>query len=190
MEVKNLRIHQNMPFEDYLNLEGTSYSTIRGAGVGIISVTKKMELGKQVHAYLLTPKEYNYENHDLVFPIASALQKQLGSLVKYMQPELSFQADFCSNGFVMPYKGRADIPILFAGKYKIVIDIKVSEMPLKKAIEYFRYDYQVSGYCIGLNAEAGMIISIHPKTKLITMANIPIDDQFWDYNVRQKGVAI
>lgn len=185
MIISNLQIHPTILFDEYLALPGYSYSGIKNDG-NTISPSKKMQLGTQVHNYLLTPREYNYDNHEIVKPCADAVRAKLGPLLKYLRPELAVQADFIHNGFRMPYKGRIDLCIT----ERIVIDIKVSEMPLHKAVAYFGYNDQLSGYSLAIGAKVAIIISINPKTKVITTMNIPITSRFWEYHIQRLGEPI
>lgn len=150
-----------------------------------------MNLGTAVHHYLLEPEKYDHTNeqHELIKAAAVALKNKIGNLYRLLIPERVVLADFSYNGFTLPFKGRLDLSI----ENQIVIDIKVSRMPLEKAIKYFEYEDQLSGYAIPIKAKVAMIIGINPDTvgpgkePLISIANIPIKDDWWKYQVVQKG---
>lgn len=177
----NLKYH-DINFQEYLALAGYSYSGIKNEGA-TFEPTAKMQLGTDVHNYLLTPQEYHHENIKIVRPLAVALKQALGALLKFVKPEQAFTADFTSQGFTMPYKGRVDWLV----PERIVVDIKVTELNIAKAIEYFGYDKQLSGYSIGTNSKLAIIASIHPKTLKTTITKVPISSDWWAYQVIQKG---
>lgn len=182
MWIKNRKTYPTLHFDEYLAMPGYSYSGIKNDGE-IISPTKKMQLGTRVHNYLLTPREYDYEQYEIVKPCADVIRAKLGPLLKYLMPELVVTCEMVSNDFRMPYKGRIDLCI----PDRIVIDIKVSEMPLHKAVPYFGYNNQVSGYSLAINAKVAIIISVNPKTKVVTTMNIPITENFWEYHITRLG---
>lgn len=183
MEVKNLQLLKDVPFEDYLAMPGWSYSNIRNEGVVFDAPTKKMQLGTHVHNYLLTPEEYKYDDIEIVKPLATAVKHRLGALMAHLTPELAVICDFVCNGFNMRYKGRLDLSV----PNLIVVDLKVSEQPLPVGIKYFGYDKQLSGYALAIGAKVAIIISIHPKKKTISVYNIPINVGWWENQVLQKG---
>lgn len=187
MLIQNRKILKTFPFDEYLKLPGYSYSGICSEGrTKIESPTKKMQLGTKVGQYLLDPLAYDYSDIEIVRPLALHLNKFLGKLMKYCEAELAVTCNMVLDGISMPYKGRADLGIVD----RLVIDIKVTEMPLHKFIDFFRSDRQVSGYCYALNADLGFIVAINPKTKLITTKQITIDDEWWHYQISRKGEPI
>lgn len=183
VEVRNLKIYRNLQFEEYLKLPGESFSGIRSDGKDFKNETKKMRLGTLVHRYLLTPEEYDGEQIEIVRPLAIAVKQKISILIDFCEPEISFTCDFVFNGMSMPYRGRADLGIM----ERLILDLKVSEMPLKKAVDYFRYDYQQSGYAIAFGASLAIIISIHPKLKHISTYNVPISHLWWEHQILQRG---
>jgi len=186
MIIQNRTILKSIPFEDYLKMPGVSYSDIKNAGKEFKQPTGKMQLGTNVHNYLLTPHEYNHADVAIVRPIALALKKQLGDLLPYLWPELVVTCNFIHNGFNMLYRGRIDLGI----PGRLVIDIKVTEMPIRKGIEYFGYDKQQSGYGMGIDAKVALIIAIHPISFRIDIVNIPINSEWWENQVIQKGEPV
>lgn len=177
---------KNIPFDDYLKIPGTSYSDIKNEGKEFKAPSQKMQLGTNVHNYLLTPQEYMQEDARIVKPIALALKNQLGDLLPYLWPELVVTCNFVQSGFNMLYRGRIDLGI----PDRLVIDIKVTEMPIRKGIEYFGYDRQQSGYAIGIGAKVALIVAINPKTLRIEIVNIPIKSDWWENQIIQKGEPI
>lgn len=181
MTVTNKRVFTGIEFTDYLNMPGYSYSGIKSAG-GEIKETPKMKFGKQVDAYLFTPEQYQPgSDHSLVKQLAMAVKSELAGLNYTGQS--SFTADFNYNGLTMPYKGRPDID---AGQ--LIVDLKVSELDIVKAINFFRYDWQVSGYVLSsTRATMGMLLSINPKTAKISKMILPIKVDWWQQAVIMYG---
>lgn len=177
IQVTNRVIHPPMPFDAYQQLPGYSFSSLNGFhGVP----TPKMEFGTRVHAYLLSPDEYDGVDYELVKPMAMAVKGHLGALWTLLQREITVTANFTHMGLTMPYRGRVDMCIPSA----LVVDLKVSEKP---AIERFGYIHQVNGYAMAVEAEAKMLLSINPKNKKITMHLIPLDHSFWMKKILEYG---
>ena len=81
MQILNTQYYHNLDFEDYLKMPGTSYSSIKGFEG---EPTEGMKLGSRVHAYLNEPKEYDWQQVDIVIPIATALRGCLGDAFHYL----------------------------------------------------------------------------------------------------------
>lgn len=183
MTVTNAVQYSNLPWDDYIKLPGYSFSGLRNPDRDTnFQPTPKMRLGSAVDNYIFTPKEYNGEMFELVRPVAVELRKVLGSALDLGRPQVSFTADFCHAGLKMPYRGRCDLLIA-----KLIVDLKVSELPIHKSIEYFMYHHQISGYALAGGCEKAMIISIHPKTHKISMTMINIVADWWEYQVKVNG---
>src|SRR6478752_7739367 len=101
MQVSNFKIH-HVPFEDYLKIEGTSYSSIKEFKG---PPNNGMSLGTKVHNYILEPHKYCWSDAAIVRDIAKELMTVLGSVIKYLDKEVAFTADFMHNGMLLPYKG-------------------------------------------------------------------------------------
>lgn len=185
MQVTDRKIFQNLLFEDYLNLPGYSHSDIRNKGNQVFA-TPKMQLGTLVHTYLLTPALYTGQNHELVIPIASKLKMEIGPLLAFLKPEISATANLVSGGWSMPVRGRADLGIID----RFGIDIKVSGMPLRQAVEYFGYNNQQNGYAAIFGFKGVIIISIDPSNKKISMYNVPITTAWWEEKIPKYGRPI
>lgn len=188
IQVTDRVIYTDLAFEDYLILPGYSHSDIRNKGKKIWA-TPKMQLGTQVHTYLLTPALYTGENSALVIPLAKKLKAEIGALLPFLKPEISVTCKMkvtnpkTGKVWVMRARGRADLGIVD----RFGIDIKVSEMPLRKAVEYFEYDNQQNGYGIMFNFKQVLIIAIHPKTLAVSMYVVPMGKQWWAERVLEYG---
>lgn len=190
IKVLNRTILTTCHFEDYLALPGWSYSGIKQDGKEWQAPTLKMQLGTDVDHYLTDPINYDHNNRELVVPIATELRKHIQPLVKFLKPQLAVTCEFEHGGFRMMYKGRGDLVIVD----KLVIDIKVSEMPLMKAIDYFGYDHQLRGYAKAFGCKSAIIISISPKNpKHVQMYNVPLHQDkyiWWEHEILKRGEPI
>lgn len=189
MTVRNRTILRTCPFEEYLLLPGWSHSKIKNDGKPFTSPSKKMQIGTKVHQYLLEPHLYMHDDEEIVKPIAQKIRSFIGPLWKHLEPELAVQAEFEHDGFILPYHGRGDLVI----PGRLVIDIKVTEQPISKGIEYFGYDNAISGYCRGFDAPVGLIVTGNPSKKRlgeVFIYNVPIKDDWWEYQIVQKGEPI
>lgn len=187
MTVSNVRVYNDLPFEDYLNFYGYSFSGIKNAG-RVFEPTAKMQLGTDVHNYLLTPDVYNHKNRELVRPIVVALKEKLpATLLKVLKPELAVTATFSHENFHMPYKGRIDL----CKPGNIIIDLKVSEVEATPQwLDFFGYGWQLSGYALAMDCKLAFIVKINPKTKKVTIINIPIRTEWWEDQIKRKGIAV
>jgi len=141
MQVTNIQMYKNIPFDSYQVKEGHSYSSIKNSDTEPFKQTYKMQLGTEVHNYLLEPATYKHERRELIEPIARVAYDVIGSVLPFFDTELSVTADFEHGGFTMGYRGRVDM----VRSGKVVVDLKISEMPLAKSIPYFGYDKQLTG---------------------------------------------
>ena len=181
MQVKNILFRKGLSFEEYQQLDGYSYSSLKNRN---IQPTEKMRLGTSVHNFILEPDKYDHSNRDLVLPIANTLLREIGNLIDHMDSELSVQADFEYEGFIFPYRGRVDL--VRCGK--IVIDLKISEIPLNRSVPFFGYAEQVTGYCLATGSDHGMIIRVCPKTHKVEKTMIRKNISWWERQVLQKGI--
>lgn len=181
MQVTNRRQYPNVDFTEYVKMPGFSYSGLRNPD-GFRPPTNKMRFGTLVDDYLFSPHVYTGEQRELVVPVARELQRTLGDGIKFGKPQLSVTADFTHDGLTMPFRGRLDLLI-----GKVVLDLKVSELSPVKAVEFFRYDWQLSGYCAAVGGTNIILCSIHPKTKKITMMPIKPVYDWWEHQIKING---
>jgi len=184
MQVTNIQMYKNIPFDSYQAKEGHSYSSIKNSDTEPFKQTYKMQLGTEVHNYLLEPATYKHERRELIEPIARAAYDVIGSVLPFLDTELSVTADFEHEGFTMPYRGRIDM--VRCGK--VVVDLKISEMPLSKSIPYFGYDKQLTGYCLATQCKIGIIIRVNPKTRHTERVVIKQDVEWWEQKVLELGI--
>lgn len=181
MQIKNVNYYFGYSFDRYKDLPGLSYSGIKN---GDFVPTKKMMLGTAVHNYILEPAQYNGANRELVIPIARVIMGQIGELINHMQTEVSVTCNMIHDGLSMQYKGRVDM--IRPGK--LVIDLKISEIPLGKSIEHFGYGDQLTGYCLATGTPVGIIIRVCPKTLKTEKAMIRQNPGFWERQIVKFGI--
>ncbi len=180
MQVDNTKYFYNQDFDEYLKLHGTSFSGLKDT---IIQPTEGMRLGTRVHNYLNEPDKYDWQQADIVLPIAKELRIRIGAAFNVMEKEVGFTADFYHNGMMLKYKGRADM--LFAGR--VVIDLKVLAGSLEQATKLFGYDNQISGYCLATHSDIGIIISYNKARKKTEVKTIKPNPAFWEYQCVYRG---
>jgi hypothetical protein len=186
MIIANLKYYHDLAFEDYLQLPGVSFSSLKGE----IPQSAGMMLGTRVHNYLNEPDKYDWQQVEEVKAIAGALRGVLGDSFNYMQKEIAFTCDMIHNGMVMKYKGRADA--LKPGR--IVVDFKVLSGPLNSACERFGYPDQLSGYAFPNLCTRALIVAYNKKLKVPELKLINGDMieksiySFWAYQVVSLGV--
>lgn len=179
--VKNLTFYRDQCFDEYIKMPGISYSSIKGF-VGEMS--KGMQLGERVHHYLNEPKKYDWQQVEIVKPIAAAIRQELGEAFQYLEKELAFTAEFHYSGMKMLYKGRADaikVP-------HILVDYKVLSGNLAAAVNIFGYDRQLSGYCLATGCKKGYIIAWNKNKRQIEKKIILPEQGFWKIQVLRFGV--
>jgi len=179
MRISNITYYRGLDFEDYLKLPGTSFSSLKGE----IPVSAGMALGSRVHAYINEPDKYDWQQVDIVKPIAATLRAVVGDAFKYLEKEVAFTCDMEHNGLVLTYRGRADM--LKVGR--IVIDLKVLAGSLESACSRFGYVDQISGYCLPTNCDRGLIIAYNKSTKKVETKLIKPTPGFWEYTVARLG---
>jgi hypothetical protein len=103
MQVKNIQLYKGIDFDNYQAKEGHSYSSIKNSDTEPFKQTYKMQLGTEVHNYLLEPATYKHERRELIEPIARAAYDVIGHALPFLDTELSVTADFEHEGFIMPY---------------------------------------------------------------------------------------
>lgn len=184
LHVNNFQLHTNFPFDEYQSLPGWSYSGIKEWERGTkIEPTEKMRIGTLVHSYLLEPSSYTHEYREIVIHAANAVKQTLGALLPIMTHEASITADFNYQGLTMPYRGRADM--IRVGK--IVLDLKVSEMPLAKSIPFFGYQNAMSGYALAAGCKVAIIVRVCPKKFTTEVKTVPITPEWWMAQVLRFG---
>lgn len=178
MKVSKVEYYYEQEFEKYLQAPGVSFSSLKNK---TITETPAMALGTSVHNYLLEPKKYNYENHEIVSSIAASIRKIIDPSL--FECEVSVTANFEHNGFVLPYKGRIDM----LQSKRLVIDLKVLTGSLQNAIDFFKYDRQVSGYCYATGIDKAVIIAYNKIARKVELKSITPCAKFWEQIIIERG---
>jgi hypothetical protein len=183
VQITQTKYYHNLPFEEYLQMPGTSYSSIKGFEG---ELTEGMKLGTRVHNYLNEPETYDWQQADMVIPIATQLRAYLGDAFKYLDKEVAFHATFLHNGMKLLYKGRADM----MKARRIIVDLKVLSGPLPSAVSRFGYDRQISGYCLATGCNMGLILAWNKLQKKVETKVIRPSADFWEYQVVRMGEPV
>lgn len=182
MTSSQCRLYDNVEWDQYTTIKAYSFSSLRSPDV-IIKPTAKMLLGTRVDNYMFEPARYDGGDYKLVKTCAMVLNKTLGK-IRY-RSQLTATANFMHNGYVMPVRGRLDMFVP-----GLVVDLKVSEMDPYKAIEHFRYDWQLTGYCYMTQVNRALLISINPKTFKETIVPIKLTTDWWEQQIQINGTRI
>lgn len=171
-----------MPFEDYLKMPGLSYSGVKNGGAPI-DPTEKMRFGSLVDAYLFEPHKYNGDMYDMVRPVALEAHRVLGAALRHGKRQVVVTCKMRCMGLVITYKGRVDLWL-----QPIVIDFKVSDLPILDAINHFGYHHQLNGYAIPLQAQKSILISVGRKPPhKVQMMPIENSGIFWRQQIIKHG---
>ena len=189
MQVSNLKYYSELDFNEYLQIKGYSFSSLKMLESGqAITPSEGMKLGTRVHNFILEPQKYDWENHAQVKMIAGKIREIYQPFIRYMEPELAFTARFEHNGMYFNYKGRTDL--IYKGK--LIIDLKILSGKLEPAIERFGYDKQLSGYALATGCQNAMIISYNKANKhsVIETKLIQPNADWWNYMIVKYGTPI
>lgn len=183
MEVSNVIYHPAQDFAQYLKIPGTSFSSLKAFKGG---ATLGMQLGTRVHNYLNEPEQYDWIDSDVVLPIAGKIKEKLGAAYNHLQKELGVTCDLLHDGMMLNYKGRIDMVI----PGRIVVDLKVLAGKLQDAVKYFKYDRQISGYCLASGCSIGLIVAYNKKEKKVETMLIKPCSIFWEQTIGERGEII
>jgi hypothetical protein len=189
MQVKDLKYYSDLDFNEYLQIKGYSFSSLKMLESGqAITPSEGMKLGTRVHNFILEPKKYDWQDHAQVNMIAGKIRQIYEPFIRYMEPELAFTARFEHNGMYLNYKGRTDL--IYKGK--LIIDLKILSGKLETAVERFMYDKQLSGYALATGCPNAMIISYNKLNKynLIETKVIHPNTDWWNYMIVKYGTPI
>lgn len=152
----NIQRYNNMPFEEYLNLKGMSFSHLKSLKDGVkreIKITNKILVGKAVDAILTNDTLGELElSQDILIPainIADKIKSEWGEVIKSLTPQVSYHAKMYDDEKVMSIvtTGRLD---WLLGK-AAVVDLKITNdaknaFDCEKLVEWMGYDNQIFNY--------------------------------------------
>lgn len=180
IEVKDIVIYENLPFDQYKALPGNSFSGIKLEGK-TLEPTAKMNLGSEVDNYLNQPGDFNGDIR-LVKPIANAIKSRVGNLYFKFRKQVSITATFTYQDMCFQWKGRLDWGL----ENIIVVDIKVAE-DINKTIHFFDYPNQIVGYCLGFKCTQGLILAVNPKNLQTQLKAIRMNYYWWEQQILKFG---
>lgn len=199
--------YDNIPFEDYLKLDGYSFSFLKQEQFGIakqVFESDKIKLGKLVDAILTDPENVDMFNpmYSIAKDISAKIREDFPFIDKFSK-QVSFTgiAEFKDNktvnqeesdtisypSFKMKVKGRLD----YLFEKHAVIDLKVTaEKNVKAIIEFMQYPNQMWNYCklAGVNKAYIIIYSVPLKKTFIELVDCKSNDnEFWEEKILKFG---
>jgi hypothetical protein len=154
-------------------------------------VSEKMKLGSMVDAFLTQPDEVDFKSpwFNIGRQIAIRIKEDFGSIIKHLEPQISYTAELEFNGFTMPTTGRLDW--LLRGQ--AVVDLKVTEATdLKSLIKFMGYDNQMWNYGGLAGVNKSFILAYSTKLKkCLPLIEIPRQDrnEFWESKILRFGTV-
>jgi hypothetical protein len=183
--ITNIKHHPELDFDQYLKLEGTSFSGLKKFDG---KVTAGMHMGSLVHKYLLKPKEYDYEAYDIVRPLASKLVDFVGiDIIKESVAEVPITADLEYEGFRFKWKGVPDLRM----PNVVVVDFKIiASNDLEWYCQRFNYPEQIRGYMNPDKIDLGLIVAINKSNHNVMVKPITQDQKWWKTIILSRGEVI
>jgi hypothetical protein len=183
-KVTNITFHKDCEWDTYCKLPGHSFSSLKNEDKLFVE-TEGSRIGKQVHTYILKPAEYDFQDADIVVPIARELVKFLGPhILQMLVPECGITANFEHEGFSLPWRGMPDLH----KRKVIVVDFKIIKGgSLREYVKQFKYEDQVRGYMLPVEASTGLIVAYNRAKRIVETHLVKQDHSYWDYVVKQKG---
>lgn len=179
MTITNRKKYGSLDFDEYLKLEGISFSAIK-AFKG--EQTEGMKIGTYVHNFISEPDKYNGEEAAIVVPLARTIITELGTAAKFGKAEVCMTAKYEFEGMEMIHKSRIDR--LYNG---LVIDFKVIAGSLQQYVQRFQYDEQLRGYMNDSGVDTGMILSVNRKTRQTERIIIKQNHYWWNQKICEYG---
>ena len=184
----------DMPFQEYLKLEGYSHSFLKYQKNGVAEskeATVNMQIGTMVDQILTEPAkvDMSHELYKEAKQIAHSLTSTYGEMINAFKKQVSYTGVFHYAGFQLPVKGRLDFLI----PKHAVVDLKVTwSKDVLALIEYMGYKNQLFAYCKMAGVKKGYIM-IHSaplnKTTIVDIA-IPDTNEFWQEQILNFGTVI
>lgn len=192
----NIQRIENMPFEEYLKLEGYSLSFLKSNVQGVatyFNVTEKVSIGKLVDTILTSPE--NADMSDEFYPackaIAFEIKKVFGDLFKMASKQVAFTANLSVGDFEMKSKGILDLLL----ERMAVIDLKITdvrESQIDNLIEYMGYNNQLWHYGRLANVKKAYLLFYLKRERKVVVKNIDITNDhndFWMNKVIDFGIV-
>lgn len=190
----NIQAYENIPFEDYLKLEGYSHSFLKSNVQGVkkyFDVTDKVRIGSLVDNILTEPAKADMTSP--LYPAAKAIAFEIknifGDMIQTAQKQMSYTATLELAGLSMKTTGRLDFLIPnFA-----VIDLKITnEKKVDALIEFMGYNNQLWHYSrLGGVKKAFLLFYVVPLKQVIVRAVDVTNEEngFWINKIIDFGTA-
>ena len=190
--------HENLPFQNYLELGGYSHSFLKSQKNGItpyFKVTDKVRLGSLVDALLTQDDRFDYADplSDKAISIASQIKHSLGASYRSLKPQISYTGIANLGAFQMKVTGRLDWEI----PKHAVLDLKVtgakSDREFAAYIDHMGYKNQLWNYAklAGLKRAYILAFSV-PANKCLSLVSVEVGDrnEFWESKIMEFGSVV
>lgn len=190
----NIHRFDNMPFNEYLKLNGYSHSFLKRERNGIaedLAITDNIRVGSLVDAIITDPAKADMSSplYPVARNISAAIKGKFGSIIAKFQKQVSYTANVSYMDFIMPTTGRLDF--LLPGF--AVVDLKVTKAKcLRTLIEFMGYKNQMFNYCKMAKVDTAylMMYSIPlRKTEIIRIDCISDNNIFWQEKILKYGTV-
>lgn len=170
LSVLSCVIHKNIPFEDYLKMDGYSHSFLKREIGGVNPVfegSDKVKFGSLVDSILTEPEKVNVldPNYRDACNVAHSISNFIGTGLQHLEKQISFSGNLTNGVLSMPIKGRLDL--FGIGR---VFDLKITYVSIEQIdtlIDFMGYRNQMFLYCLGLNVKKATLIIYSVKSKKI-----------------------
>ena len=180
MEIIDVKFHNDIPFDEYLKLEGNSNSFLKAERNGICEEfvgSAKVEFGSLVDDLLTDPAAADLDNPEYFVgvQVATAITEFIGGhALASFKSQVSFTGTLFWKGLEMKTKGRLD---LFG--MGIVFDLKITEVGEKQLdtlIEFMGYKNQMFLYAKAVKATMAVLVFYSRKDKKVILKPLMIGE--------------
>lgn len=191
----NIVRHDNIPFEDYLSIDGKSHSYLKGETWGeskVFKETDKIKIGKMVDAILTEPEKVNML--DPLYPmsaiIATKIRMRFGQHIERMEKQVSYTATLSFLDHSMPAKFRLDF--LLPGI--LVLDLKITHEPIQKIpalVDFMGYKNQLFGYAKVAQVPRAYLLFYSVPSNKCELFDVPVTETntFWRDKILRFGTV-
>jgi hypothetical protein len=180
----NIQRHDNLPFDDYMKLDGYSHSFLKRERFGMVeelTITDNIIIGKLVDGIITEPGTVDMKNK--LYPVAKLIAYEItrtfGDFIKYFDSQVSFTGDIKVGDFIMPAKVRLD----FLLPKHAAIEMKVTmSKNIDAIIKHMGYENQLWHQTKMADVKKGYFLfhSVPLKKTIILTADCSSDhNEFW-----------
>lgn len=197
IQYSNIKRYDGQDFDDYLEVPGWSFSTLKGERFGtpkVVDITYKIRIGKMVDAILTEDGRVDFgdEYYPIARSIAEKIKSKFGEFIARFEKQISFSADVTYNSHRLSTKGRLDY--LLPGI--AVIDLKVTHVKadqVRPLIKFMQYDNQLWNYAQMAQVKRKYIM-IHSvpsgTTEMVDMGVVTHYNEFWQAKIEKFGTPV